>query len=98
MSNISIGIKNSTAKILSVKNNFSIFFYIGLAILLFFEFLVLQDLLKVVLESAKDQLPSHSVQRVRINFADYDQNLKKVEDAQNFEADISPPQNPFKSK
>ncbi len=98
MSNISIQLKNFSNKFLAIKNNFVVFFYIGLLILLFFEFLVVQDSAKTVLESNKDQLPSHSVQKVRINFTDYNANLKKVENAQNFVPDTNIVSDPFRSK
>lgn len=98
MNNISIQIKNFFSNSLSLKSNLVVLFYIGLLILIGFEALVVKSSLGQALASKKDQPPSRSVQKVRVNFMDYNAGIEKINSGKNFKPSLSPQQNPFKNR
>lgn len=98
MTNLTISVKNLGHAALALKNNLVIFSYIALGVLLIFEFFVVKQSLSQILDINKPQPPSRTVQKVRVNFADYENNLKRLTDAKSFSSDINIDYSPFKSK
>ncbi|MBL8030434.1 MAG: hypothetical protein JNN11_04270 [Candidatus Doudnabacteria bacterium] len=98
MTNLSIKFKNFSSTVLALKNNLIIFSYLALVVLIGFEFFVVKQSFDQVLDSNKQQPPSRTVQKVRVNFIDYENNLKRLSEAKEFEAKAEVPANPFKSK
>lgn len=98
MPNLSIKLKNFASNLLALKKNLAIVFYLGLLVLVGFEVWTVKTSVDQAMASLQVQPPSRTVQRVRINFTDYDAGVKKIQNGLNFSPNLHPAQNPFKGK